>query len=64
MTIREVRHARIVELRNMTILDLKNGKNKEEIVLHLTARCVQVGVSKPTISSYIDEVFTSLLKRV
>ncbi len=61
---KEIRHNRIVELRNMTIHDLKNGKNREEIVTHLTARCVQIGVSKPTITSYIDEVFESLTRKL
>lgn len=59
----EIRHNRIVELRNMTVKDLKNGKSREQIVSHLKARCAQVGVSKPTTSNYIDEVFNSLLKR-
>ena len=63
MKTREIRHGRIVELRNMTIRDLKNGKNREEIVAHLTSRCVQLQVSKPTTHSYIDEVFSSLLKK-
>jgi len=63
LKVKEIRHTRIVELRNITILDLKKGKNREEIVAHLTARCVKIGVSKPTITSYIDEVFTSLLKK-
>ena len=62
MKSQEIRHTRIVELRNMTYLDLKKGMNREQIVTHLKARCVQVGVSKPTAISYIEEVFTSMIK--
>ena len=60
---KEIRHGRIVELRNITVRDLINGKTRDEIITHLRARCVQIGVSKPTIDSYINEVFTSLLEK-
>ena len=63
MKSREIRHTRIVELRNITIRDLKKDMNREQIVAHLKARCVQVGVSNGTAVSYIDEVFTSLLEK-
>ncbi len=58
-----IRQTRIVELRNITVRDLKKGMSRDVIITHLTARCVQIGVSKPTMNSYIDEVFTSLLKK-
>jgi len=63
MKVKEIRHTRIVQLRTITVIDLKKGMNREEIIAHLKAKCVKLGVSKPTADSYIDEVFTSLLKK-
>jgi len=49
-----IRHNRIIELRAMAL----KGCSLEE----LKTRCMQYGISKPTMNNYIDEVVTSLQK--
>lgn len=61
---KEIRQCRVIELRNMTVRDLENGKNRDDIIAHLKARCVQIGVSKLTAISYIDEVFETLTRKM
>ncbi len=53
---REIRHCRIVELRNMAL----RGKKLPE----LQAKCEGWKLSRPTIISYISEVRESLQKVV
>lgn len=56
LKVREIRHGRIVELRNMAL----RGATMEE----LEARCVQFKVAPGTAKSYIVEVVESLQKVV
>ncbi len=51
---REIRHGRIVELRNMAL----RGKKLPE----LQAKCESWNLSRPTMTSYLKEVTDSLQK--
>lgn len=54
MKTQEIRHCRVVELRNMAL----RGAKMEQ----LKARCVQWKISSSTMRNYIDEVVSSLQK--
>ena len=63
MNAKEIRHWRIVELRNRALKGLERKTPPNKIHTELMIRCVQWGISKATAANYLAEVVESIEKR-